>query len=152
VKRSDLGRIAVVYSVEATRRSFLQASALAGGGLLVALYLPSCSRQPGTGDEQDTVLEPNAFVRITPDNRITVVVGHSELGQGALTAISMLVAEELDADWDRVRYEQAPTDPAYNQPVFQHPDYRGEHVHGIAIPAAASGRRCRPGDVIGRCR
>jgi isoquinoline 1-oxidoreductase beta subunit len=60
----------------------------------------------------------NAFLRITPDNRVTVVCGSSEMGQGVLTAIPMLLADELDADWKLVGVEQAPSDVAYKNPIF----------------------------------
>ena len=61
---------------------------------------------------------PNAFLRITADGRVTVICPAVEMGQGVLTAIPMLVAEELDADWATVSVEQAPTDPVYNNPAF----------------------------------
>src|SRR5512144_3043056 len=60
----------------------------------------------------------NAYLRIAPNNAITVVCGLSEMGQGVHTAIPMLVAEELDADWSKIRVEQAPVDQAFNNPVF----------------------------------
>ncbi len=62
--------------------------------------------------------KPNAWLRITPDDRVTVVCGSAEMGQGVHTAIPMLVAEELDADWKQVRVEQAPVDQAYHNPMF----------------------------------
>jgi isoquinoline 1-oxidoreductase beta subunit len=109
----------MVESTAVTRRAFLQVTAGVGGGLLAAWHLslfgsgtlaaPADPAQPW---------QPNAFVRITPDNWVTVIVGHSELGQGALTALPMLVTEELDADWGRVRWEQAPASPAYAHPIF----------------------------------
>ncbi|SEK67660.1 isoquinoline 1-oxidoreductase, beta subunit [Roseateles sp. YR242] len=61
---------------------------------------------------------PNAWLRITPDNRVTVLCGSAEMGQGVLTAIPMMLAEELDADWSLVSVEQAPVDQAYNNPMF----------------------------------
>jgi isoquinoline 1-oxidoreductase beta subunit len=61
---------------------------------------------------------PNAFVRITSDGIVTVIVNHSEMGQGISTALPMLVAEELDADWASVRTQFAPADPAYNHALF----------------------------------
>ena len=61
---------------------------------------------------------PNAFVRIGTDERITVIVNHSEMGQGVYTSLPMLLAEELDADWTKVGYESAPVDPKYNHPAF----------------------------------
>ena len=61
---------------------------------------------------------PNAWLRITPDGKVTVVCGSAEMGQGVLTAIPMMVAEELDADWALVSVEQAPASAAYNNPMF----------------------------------
>jgi isoquinoline 1-oxidoreductase beta subunit len=92
------------------RRDFLKVTAVAGGGLLLAIALPGCARgrreAPGDGD-------PGIFVRINPDNTITVTVAKSEMGQGVRTTLAMLVAEELDADWSQVRVEQASFDPKY---------------------------------------
>jgi isoquinoline 1-oxidoreductase beta subunit len=98
-----------------SRRDFLKATAAVGGGLLIGVVVPGASRD---ADAASTSFQPNAFVRITPDNTVTVIVGLSEMGQGVLTAIPQLVAEELDADWTRVRFEQAPADPTYKNPVF----------------------------------
>src|SRR5437660_9877190 len=61
---------------------------------------------------------PNAIMRNVTDERVTVIVNHSEMGQGVYTALPMLLAEELDADWNNVAYESAPVDPKYNHPVF----------------------------------
>lgn len=97
-----------------SRRDFLKTSALAGGGLTLGFVLPGSSRIAQAATE----FKPNAYLRIAPSGRITVVCGLSEMGQGVLTAIPMLVAEELDADWRRVRVEQAPVDQAFNNPIF----------------------------------
>jgi isoquinoline 1-oxidoreductase beta subunit len=64
------------------------------------------------------VFSPNAHLRITNDNLVTVICGSAEMGQGVLTAIPMLIAEELDADWRLVRVEQAPVDQAFSNPAF----------------------------------
>ena len=97
-----------------TRRDFLKASALAGGGLLIGFTIPAASRFAQAAGE----FKPNAFIRITPDNRVTVICGLSEMGQGVHTAIPMLVAEELEADWSRIKVEQAPADPAFKNPFL----------------------------------
>ena len=60
----------------------------------------------------------NAFVRIGQDDTVTVIVNHSEMGQGPYTSVPMMVAEELDADWNKVRYEAAPVAPEYNHSVY----------------------------------
>src|SRR2546422_4136833 len=104
--------------VNCSRRSFLKSSALAGGGLILGVYLPGLRNSVRAADQPSSAITLNAFVRIAADETVTVVVNHSELGQGPYTSIPMLVAEELDADWSKVRYEPAPVDPAYNHTVF----------------------------------
>ena len=99
---------------KSSRRDFLKASALTGGGLVIGFTLPGAQRFA----EAATEFKPNAFLRVGTDNRITVIVGLSEMGQGVLTAIPQIVAEELDADWSRVHVEQAPADEAYANPLF----------------------------------
>ena len=92
-----------------TRRGFIQA----GGALVLGFTLPARATAAVAA-----TFQPSAWLRITPDNRITVVCGSSEMGQGVLTAIPMLLAEELDADWKRVGVEQAPVDQAFANPMF----------------------------------
>ncbi len=101
-----------------SRRSFLQIGALAGGGLVAGFYLPAVTRLTPLFAAEQKVLQPNVFVRVTPDDWITVTIGHTEMGQGVSTIIPMMVAEELDADWSRVRWEQAPTAPAFAHPML----------------------------------
>jgi isoquinoline 1-oxidoreductase beta subunit len=101
-----------------SRRRFLQASALAGGGLVLGVYLPQLDSRARAADEKARPFAPNAFVRIGTDDSVTVLINHSEMGQGTFTSLAMLVAEELDADWGKVRAEHAPVDPAYNHTGF----------------------------------
>ena len=93
------------------RRAFLKVTALAGGGMLVATYLDPLSeilaQGPGGGG---TAFAPNAFVRITADNVVTIVSKNPEIGQGIKTSLPMLIAEELEVPWDAVRIEQADLD------------------------------------------
>ena len=96
------------------RRSFLAGGASAA--LIVGFALPLATKRAQA--QASNTFAPSAWLRITPDNRITVLCGAAEMGQGVLTAIPMLVAEELDADWKLVSVEQAPTDTAYNNPMF----------------------------------
>ena len=103
--------------VNCSRRDFLKSSVLAGGGLILGVHLPGL-RNSILAVEAGSPVALNAFVHIAADETVTVVVNHSELGQGPYTSIPMLVAEELDADWSKVRYEPAPVDPAYNHTVF----------------------------------
>ena len=93
-----------------SRREFLKAS----GGLALGFYLPQSLAQSGPGRTVSTDLanafSPNAFIRISPDNTVTVIVKHVEMGQGTYTGLPTLVAEELDADWSQIRAEGAPAD------------------------------------------
>ena len=99
------------------RRQFLKFSVAASGGLLIGFYLPGVSVLGSAQQSADTFM-PNAFVRIGTDERVTVIVNHSEMGQGVYTSLPMLLAEELDADWTKVGFESAPVDPKYNHPAF----------------------------------
>ena len=100
------------------RREFLRFSIAASGGLLIGLCLPGASKSAVAEERSGSAFMPNAFLRIGIDERVTVIVNHSEMGQGVYTALPMLLAEELDADWNKVAYESAPVDPKYNHPVF----------------------------------
>ena len=102
------------------RRDFLRASLAAGGGLLISLWWPASARAaaPGEADAEAADFAPNAFVRIAPDGRVTVIINKAEMGQGVSTSLSMLVAEELDADWSTVGFEFAPVGDAYVHPGF----------------------------------
>jgi isoquinoline 1-oxidoreductase beta subunit len=99
------------------RREFLKFSVAASGGLLVGFYFPGAGMQ-ASAQESTSSFMPNAFVRIGTDEQVTVIVNHSEMGQGVFTSLPMLLAEELDADWSKVGFESAPVDPKYNHPAF----------------------------------
>ena len=105
-------------TLQMERREFLRFSVAASGGLLIGLYLPGARKLAVAEERSGTAFMPNAFLRIGTDERVTVIVNHSEMGQGVYTALPMLLAEELDADWNKVAYESAPVDPKYNHPVF----------------------------------
>ncbi|NDQ55538.1 MAG: xanthine dehydrogenase family protein molybdopterin-binding subunit [Acidipila sp.] len=100
------------------RREFIRVGAAVGGGLLVSLYapLPGGASEAWAADEKNFPL--NAFVRIGTDETVTVIAAHSEMGQGVYTSLPMLLNEELEADWSRIRVESAPVDKVYNHPVF----------------------------------
>jgi len=102
-----------------SRRKFLQKTAVIGGGLVIGFHLPAFAKQMrNLGVSAAENFAPNAFVRIGKDNIITVIVNHSEMGQGAYTSLPMIIADELDADWSKVKFEAAPVDPVYNHPAF----------------------------------
>ncbi len=99
------------------RRDFLRISVAASGGLLIGFRFQGITSLASAQTSPSSFM-PNAFVRIGTDERITVIVNHSEMGQGVYTSLPMLLAEELDADWTKVGYESAPVDPKYNHPAF----------------------------------
>lgn len=98
---------------DVSRRQFLKIGAGTGAGLMIGIQLTGCS--PGSGDDKSTgkAFQPNAWLKISPDNTVTVIVNESEMGQGVMTSLPMLVAEELEVDWSTVRFEHAPVGPAY---------------------------------------
>jgi isoquinoline 1-oxidoreductase beta subunit len=95
-------------SLTLNRREFLKVTAAAGGGLLIGLYLPG--RIEAATSQAAAEFTPNAFLRIAPDNTVTVIVKHLEMGQGVYTGLPTIVADELDADWSQIRVESAPAD------------------------------------------
>ena len=108
--------------METTRRSFLKAAAIAGGGMLLGLYAEpnSDAQQPPTrtnrppqgrpGFGGPPPPPPSAYIRIAPDGIVTIFSARPEIGQGVKTMMPMLIAEELDVDWKQVRTEQADCD------------------------------------------
>jgi isoquinoline 1-oxidoreductase beta subunit len=97
-----------------SRRDFLQSVSVAGAGLVIAFHLPGAN---GTGMRPKRTAAgpfmPNAWLRIGTDESVLVEVDRSEMGQGVSTMIPMLLAEELEADWTKIRFEFAPADKAY---------------------------------------
>jgi isoquinoline 1-oxidoreductase beta subunit len=108
-----------------TRREFLQKSAAAGGGLLIAIQLPGCSDRPdgvaassaGLGLPNAPV-QPNAWPRIDTDGTVVFLSDRSEMGQGVYTALPTLLAEELEVPLDSIRIEAAPPGPEYVNDVL----------------------------------
>ncbi|KGF79479.1 carbon monoxide dehydrogenase [Massilia sp. JS1662] len=102
-----------------SRRGFLKAGTLATGGLVLGFVLPTGGRFARAADAaKPAVYAPNAFLRVAPDNTVTVLVNRLEFGQGVHTALPMMIADELDADWSQVRSELAPAADVYKDPAF----------------------------------
>lgn len=101
-------------TTQVTRRHFLQVSALAGGGLLIASIEP-VGRLEAFATPQGAEFSPNAYIRLTPDGMVTIIAKNPEIGQGVKTMLPMLIAEELDVDWAKVRIEQGDFDPTKYQ-------------------------------------
>lgn len=100
-----------------SRREFLATAAVSGGILLgfrvAALGQPAAVGAAGTGD-----FAPNAFIRISRQNVVTILVGKAEMGQGVYTSLPMLIAEELEVDLGKVKVAAAPVERAYGHPQF----------------------------------
>ncbi|WP_126456841.1 xanthine dehydrogenase family protein molybdopterin-binding subunit [Sulfuriflexus mobilis] len=138
--------------IKLKRREFLKISAATGGGLLIGFSLGGCDEKPAPPktmpmaetETAPTAFTPNAWLTVHSDNRVTIRVGSSEMGQGTLTGIAMLIADELDADWSRVRAEHAPADKAYTNPILGRQHTGGSTaIRGfwtIARKAGATGR------------
>ena len=100
------------------RRQFLKASAAATGGLVIGFTLPVGNKMAIAQNAPAPNVAPNAFLRIARDGSVTVQVKHLEFGQGVMTSLPMLVAEELDCDWTKVRAEMAPAAPQFAHTMF----------------------------------
>jgi isoquinoline 1-oxidoreductase beta subunit len=101
-----------------TRRSFLKAGSVLGGGLVLGFFMPGADKFALAQPASTPSYAPNAFLRIAPDNSVTILVSRLEFGQGVNTSLPMMIAEELDADWSLVRSELAPAGEAYKDPNF----------------------------------
>ncbi|UCF55924.1 MAG: xanthine dehydrogenase family protein molybdopterin-binding subunit, partial [Deltaproteobacteria bacterium] len=104
-----------------TRREFLKQS-LSGTGLILAVSINPFAIRSTSAEvmkkEPSNAFMPSAWLQITPDNMVTVMVNRSEMGQGIYTSFPMIVAEELEADWEQVRFESAPARDEYKDPVW----------------------------------
>src|SRR5256886_2342082 len=102
-------------SSNVTRREFLEIATVAGAGLVIGFHIPAGAR---FGPTPVAPFTPNAWLRINPDESVLVMVDRSEMGQGVTTSLPMLLAEELEADWSKIRIDFAPADKAYINPMF----------------------------------
>lgn len=98
-----------------TRRAFIGAGVLAGGTVIFGIAIRPGNRSSKVADliadKDETVM--NVWLKIAPDNTITAIIPHSEMGQGVHTALAMMLAEELDADWSKMKFMEAPADKEY---------------------------------------
>ncbi|HEX4963962.1 MAG TPA: xanthine dehydrogenase family protein molybdopterin-binding subunit [Thermoanaerobaculia bacterium] len=151
---------------EVSRRAFLRGSAMVGGSLVVGFFVPTGLRRFAFAQEPPPPVPAalpavNAFLRIGSDETVTVLLSHSEMGQGIWTTLPMLVNEELDADWSRFKIEHAPAAPPYFSTVFpiqmtggstttwsEFDRYRqvGAVARNLLVAAAASRWGVAPGD------
>jgi len=99
------------------RREFLKKSAAGGTALVIGFYLPSKYEALAAGPPSEPA-SLNAWVRIAPNDTVTLMIDKSEMGQGVVTSLAMLLAEELELDWKKIKTEFAPAAPAYFNPLF----------------------------------
>ena len=126
-----------------SRRSLLKGGIAVGAGLVVGFRLPFLdallAQTQGPG-----VFAPNQWLRIDRDGLVTIINSVPEMGQGSMTTMPMIVADELDAEWDRIRIESAPTDPkVYGNPVTGQQSYGGsrgvrDHLEPLRKAGAAA--------------
>jgi isoquinoline 1-oxidoreductase beta subunit len=122
------------------RREFLKTGAAGGAALLVGFHLPSSAFAATAEDQEKKPVNPfNAWVRITPDNQVTLILCKSEMGQGIMTALPMILAEELSLDWTQVKIEQAPTNPK----IYDHGTGGSGSVAGSWTPLRQAGAAAR---------
>ena len=98
-----------------TRRDFLKNSTLLTSAFVIGFHLPIKGMAAQLENKKE-IIEPNAFIKINKDNKITFILGQVEMGQGAYTGIAMCIADELDAFWDEIIFEPAPIKDVYNIP------------------------------------
>ncbi len=113
-----------------SRRAFIKGTGSAAASLLLGFHVAPRVRAGAPAAPGPAQL--NSFLRIDPDNTITLLMNHSEFGNGAYTSLSMMVAEELDAAWERILLEAAPTRPEYYSPIF------GEYLTAGSVTTGGS--------------
>ena len=118
-----------------SRRAFVQTSIAAGGGLLLGFHVPAAFAarvEPQPWKTPTNGVEINAWLTIDKDGVVTVRVPHTEMGQGALTSVAMLIAEELNVDWSKIQTVFADA----NRHVTRGPGIQGDEHARIAARAA----------------
>ena len=128
-----------------TRREFLKTSLIGAGLTLAAVVTPDGIRiVAAAGAEKDMAFKPNVYLRISPDDTITVIVNKSEMGQGVFTSLPMIIADELEADWKKVKIVPAPAGAEYKDPVWGMQSTGGStsirHMHDTLRKAGAAAR------------
>lgn len=116
MKATDVMENNAAVSTHVDRRQFLFTSALTSGALLLKCAVRPDEVFASAGSDAAKVIPLNAWLKIGTDDSVTIIVSQAEMGQGIRTTLPAVLAEELGADWSRVRLEDSPTDPAYRNP------------------------------------
>jgi isoquinoline 1-oxidoreductase beta subunit len=123
------------------RRNFLKTTLAGATGLIVGFYLPG-RREVLAAESTPAVL--NAFVHVSPENVVTILISKSEMGQGVITSLSMLAAEELECDWKKIHFEFAPAATVYFDPAFHMQGTGGSQtIHSGWVPMRQAGATAR---------
>jgi len=134
-----------VGTTPANRRSFLKTGLAGATGLVVGFYLPGRREvlaAAADGAAQPTVL--NAWIEISPADTVTILISKSEMGQGVVTSLSMLAAEELECGWKQIRTEFAPAEKVYYDPAFGMQGTGGSQtIHSCWVPMRTAGATAR---------
>jgi isoquinoline 1-oxidoreductase subunit beta len=125
------------------RRSFLKTGLAGATGLVIGFYLPG-KREALAAPSADAPQMMNAFIQITPDDKVTILISKSEMGQGVETSLAMLAAEELECDWKRINTVFAPADKVYFDPAFGMQGTGGsQSIHSGWTPMRQAGAAAR---------
>ena len=123
-----------------TRRDFLKTGAAGSVALVIGFHLsPSALADQAENQEKKPPNPFDAWVHVAPDNRVTLILAKSEMGQGIMTALPMILAEELCVDWKKVKVEQAPTNPK----IYDHGTGGSGSVAGSWLPLRRAGAAAR---------
>src|SRR5689334_12274999 len=134
---------------QVTRRDFIKLVGVAGGGLVLAVSLDACASDaplpatvtplpPTSTPRLPFDWAPNFYLKMDRDGILTIYAFRSEMGQGIRTAIAMLIAEELNVDWNSVRIEQALTDSKYGDQLTGGSVSISTHYSGLRLAGAAA--------------
>src|SRR5258708_24822476 len=127
-----------------TRRTFLKTTTAVGGGLMIGSYLAL------DGSDVDLSaagsFEPNIWLKVNNDDTVRIMLTQLEMGQGVMTSMPMLVAEELDMDWSKIKYEWVPADAKNANPNFggHQLTARSNTVRGMGKILLGAGSTARP--------
>ncbi|MGA7767128.1 MAG: molybdopterin cofactor-binding domain-containing protein, partial [Candidatus Sulfotelmatobacter sp.] len=105
-------------TMKVDRREFLKGAAAGATGLVIGFYLPNRLEARAAAAAEAVPFAPNAWIRIRTDDMVTLVIDKSEMGQGVMTSLSMLIAEDLECDWKKIRTVFAPAAKEYANPLF----------------------------------
>jgi len=123
----------IVSETSLSRRTFLQASAAVGGGLMLGFHMPDAKAAVIGAKPQSLTTAPgteiNAWLVIDKDNTVTIRIPHTEMGQGGITSVAMLVAEELNVDWSKIKTEFADA----NRHLRNNKEYKVMSTHGSQL-------------------